>query len=447
MICVLDSVMSSGKSTYIRNFIRQNPDQKYIYVSLYLDEAKEVVEECNLDFHQPAEEDENGVKCLKLDSFHKLLKAGKNIASTHALFKLTTEETIEHLKKWNYTLIIDEVVQVIDLGEVKIKTLEYAQKLDLVEVDPITKRLLWKNKKDNAGNIEEFKRLKIMCKTDSVFLWESKDKRRKSVLVSIFPNIIFNYLKDVYVLTYMFDSSPMRLYFDMYNMPYEKYMIIGKETEDYKMVPYQMQDDGLEYKDRFNIYTGNKNDIGTVQAFGIDKKTGKKKKKSKSYFYLSSGWYDDATINDFERLRKNTDGYFRNDLRNSLSHFNMWTCFKGKEDKGEEKGTYQKRIEGKRYQAGFAPCNLRATDKMSHKTALAYLINVFINPVVVEFFKDRGVIMSDEQQKRYSISECLQWIWRSSIRLRDFKDKIDIYIPSSRMRHMFQNWLGLPSAD
>lgn len=40
-------------------------------------------------------------------------------------------------------------------------------------------------------------------------------------------------------------------------------------------------------------------------------------------------------------------------------------------------------------------------------------MNRFVNPVVKQFFKDRGVIVNEEL---YALSELLQWVFRSQIR-------------------------------
>ena len=62
-------------------------------------------------------------------------------------------------------------------------------------------------------------------------------------------------------------------------------------------------------------------------------------------------------------------------------------------------------------------------------------MNRFINPIVKQFFKDRGVTANEEL---YALSELLQWIFRSQI--RDGKP-IDLYLPSRRMREILETWL------
>ena len=48
------------------------------------------------------------------------------------------------------------------------------------------------------------------------------------------------------------------------------------------------------------------------------------------------------------------------------------------------------------------------------------------------------------REDMYALSEMIQWVWRSAI--RDGKD-IWIYIPSRRMRELFQNWLDSIAHD
>ena len=60
---------------------------------------------------------------------------------------------------------------------------------------------------------------------------------------------------------------------------------------------------------------------------------------------------------------------------------------------------------------------------------------LFLNPIIKQFFIDKGVSVEEEN---FALSEMLQWIWRSAIRNNE---KINIYIPSKRMRDLLLNWL------
>jgi hypothetical protein len=59
-----------------------------------------------------------------------------------------------------------------------------------------------------------------------------------------------------------------------------------------------------------------------------------------------------------------------------------------------------------------------------------------LNPAVKQYFLQNGVAIDEDL---YATGEMLQWIWRSAIRNGE---KINIYIPSMRMRRLLKNWLN-----
>ena len=103
----------------------------------------------------------------------------------------------------------------------------------------------------------------------------------------------------------------------------------------------------------------------------------------------------------------------------------MWTCFKD----------YKSKCKGKGYTKGFVSCNARATNEYRHKKNLTYIVNIFNNPMILKFFRSKDVKVDENT---FALSELIQWIFRSQ--LRDGK-KINIYIPSKRMRMLLEKWL------
>lgn len=55
--------------------------------------------------------------------------------------------------------------------------------------------------------------------------------------------------------------------------------------------------------------------------------------------------------------------------------------------------------------------------------------------MILKFFRSKDVKVDENT---FALSELIQWIFRSQ--LRDGK-KINIYIPSKRMRNLLENWL------
>jgi hypothetical protein len=403
MIKIIDSIMGSGKTSWAIQMINSNPDKKFIYITPYLDEVQRIKSECP-GFEEP----EVTVKGeLKLDSLNRLLAQGKNIASTHSLFKLTTKETISSLKKHDYTLIIDEVMEVVSTDDFKKDDLPTILAAGLAHIDQNTGYLIW-DKEDYDGL---YNRVKHLCQTKSVVVIDNV------ALVWVFPATIFKHFKETYILTYMFDAQIQRYYFDMNKMPYEYYSVKDAGNRNYELIEYVQNYDKSKYK--INIYTGKKNDIGTTSP-----------RKKSVYTLLSSSWYDRAAKDDLKRIKNNMVGYFKNDLK-SPSDVNVWTAFKKNELE----------LKASPYSKGFLVCNVRAMNSYRHKKAIAYVINKFINPTIVKFFKLYNIQVD---QEKYALSELLQFIFRTAI--RDGKE-INLYIPSVRMRHLLQDWLEVEHAD
>jgi hypothetical protein len=110
----------------------------------------------------------------------------------------------------------------------------------------------------------------------------------------------------------------------------------------------------------------------------------------------------------------------------------MWSTF----------NDYKTKLKGKGYTKGFCAYNIRATNDYRECYALAYMLNVFPHYSLTRYFNNRG--MQEINKDFYALSILLQWIWRS--RIRNIKDtpeqrKIDLYLPSSRMKRLLLEWL------
>ena len=147
---------------------------------------------------------------------------------------------------------------------------------------------------------------------------------------------------------------------------------------------------------------------------------------------LSKNWYSKnikGTKKDNEiiakQLIKNIQNFFKNITRTSLSD-NMWTTFK----------SFKSNLSGQGYTKGFVSCSARATNEFRNKKALAYMLNRYLNPNIKKFF---GIFDVRLNEDKYALSELLQWIFRSQIRMGK---PINIYIPSVRMRNLLIGWLN-----
>ena len=96
---------------------------------------------------------------------------------------------------------------------------------------------------------------------------------------------------------------------------------------------------------------------------------------------------------------------------------------------------YKKPLQGKGYTKSFLSCNARATNAYSDRIAVAYMCNIFFNPILKSFFEQKGVRVEED---KWALSEMLQFLFRSGIRKGE---EIKAYIPSFRMRLLLKRWL------
>ena len=106
-VTIIDAICGKGKTSWAIEYMNRNDEDKFIYITPYIDEVNRVLFGCSYrSFETPATKNSKGTK---LEDFNKLLSAGKNIVSTHALFSLVNDDTLKYLKENEYTLSsIDE---------------------------------------------------------------------------------------------------------------------------------------------------------------------------------------------------------------------------------------------------------------------------------------------------------------------------------------------------
>ena len=158
---------------------------------------------------------------------------------------------------------------------------------------------------------------------------------------------------------------------------------------------------------------------------------------------LSSKWFkikSKTSVKTIQQLKKNLNNYFRNILE-AKSDTIMWTSFKDYQSKLRGKG-YSKEFKTEQLKEidnayGFLACNARATNKYAGCYNLAYCVNIYLHPAISQFFYQKGIKVDEDL---YGLSEMIQWIWRSRIRNGE---KINIYVPSIRMRTLLKSWLDM----
>ncbi|AWD71516.1 hypothetical protein [Acinetobacter schindleri] len=414
---VYDAMMGSGKTTQIIENIRTaEKDQNFLYITPLLDECHRISgttydPEDTLKRPLITTEDDTSVHYAYIDdaplkerrfkhpsykggskaeSLQYLLKNKENVVSTHQLFMNLTPNMLDDAK--DYVLIIDETIQVYDVYTEHSSTeLEALFRLGWIHVDDDAVTLRFNREKygDNGGDPTgtKYENLATMCDLgqllyvdQKLIVWELSIDTLKS-------------FKEVWIATYMFEGSQMSAYLKSYGVEYELIRFGNKPSQIKHLV----------------TISDNKfiNEIGTKTTA------------------LSSSQFKSNKKALCEQLSKNLDNYFRNHVKAKKSD-RLWTSFK----------EAHSAIAGSRYKEEWLAFNTKATNEYKDKTNLAYLMNLYPNPMVVKASAMKGFPVKEDV---FALSEMVQWIWRSAIREGN---PINIYVPSSRMRSLLQRWLN-----
>lgn len=398
-IKVINMPMGTGKTTGIIKHMNKTYacDHKFLFITPFLHEVQRIKTECpKLDFKEPDN------KYGKLGSLKDLIVDGCNIVSTHALFKLIDAETLELLKISGYTLILDEVLEVISILPINKRDVLGLIDGKYVEV-AADGRLRWIEDSLNKTTIK-WKEEKKIIQNQSAYLIDN------NVLVYLFKPDTFDVFKDVYMLTYMFKNSLMENYCTLYNIKHTFYCVNsdGEIMEE----EYNNSEFKKRIKSNIKIYEGSLNDVGTERST------------------LSVTWYNRYIKNkkDMKIVKNNMYNFFRH-INKAKSGEVLWSAFKGNRD------IIKNKITPNGYLSAFIPCNMRATNDYGDRNILAYPLNVHLNPYITRYFNSWNIATSEDN---FALSQLLQWIWRSAIRN---DEEIYLYLPSRRMRNLLQDFL------
>lgn len=408
-IKVVDSPMGSGKTSAAIRLMNENSNRKYIFVTPYLTEGERITKACaKMSFKDPGLWDEEIGVCNKTQHVTELLRRGENVVTTHVLFGLFNDEIKEILTEQHYTLILDEVLSVID-------------KIGLTKNDWQTLFDTGRVEVDEDGLISavnyDYVRGDMYFPLKDALLHNDVYQYTGSTCVKVSRIDTFQFFESVYVLTYMFEAQFQCALFKMNGFEYE---CIGVKKD---VDGYSFTNDPEKYH---NPLKGIKNKI-EIMDYGKNNSIGDGK------YDLSAEWYKkDLDVRKHKRhalvsrkahalIRK---GFCNN--RRTPKESLMWTCFESSAEL-----LYGDSLK----EENFVACNTRAANTWGDKTNLLYLINRFCDPNFINFFSNRHISINQDD---YALSEMVQWIWRSAI--RNGKE-IKIYIPSSRMRGLLENWI------
>lgn len=410
--------MGTGKTSWAIQRMNQNTGKSFCYITPYLDEVQRIKDNTTIDIYDPKH---NGTG--KLENLNDLLASGENVVSTHSLFSRITDETRNLIRQGHYTLILDGALNPLDTYDISSDDIKLLFENELVTLDE-NNQLIWneaKNYPDSRyADIQTLAKQKsLIYLNDSVLLWN-------------IPISNFAAFDHIYILTYMFDGQIMKPYFDFHNVNCE-YKSITIFNGKYILAPYNPSaNNGAIYKELIHILQDKK-----LNAIG-DKCTA-----------LSKSWYNTCCkkgLDSLHTLKNNITNYFKNKIYAKSSTI-AWSTYVDYQDILSANGRiYTRRLSSLKRNASpesihhlqcFIPCSSSALPNIyPERFNLAYTLNIYVNPFIITYLSTRNIVVD---QDRYALYMMLQWIWKSRIRNME---PINIYIPSSRMRHLLESWIA-----
>ena len=429
---VVDAVMGSGKTTAIINYINKTKRPIIILVERQ-SEVDRISKSCQELISLSDVSNDTGI--TRTQALEEVTETGLSVVSTHQLMKRWTNKFLLSVEHFGYELIIDETLSGV-LSPVKVSASDLRQFLDNGQIErkagsKLNKVTIGKSLPSKYESLEATIQNKDCYLYD---LYQVKEDREKYCLIEAPRADLFEVFKKITVLTYLFDGSLLRSYFDLHSIGYEKFSVVDSAIVEH--IPR----DGSAFKDKVIIYDGKLNHFHATRR--------------RSNFNLSSSWCEKP-----ENQKKSARA-----LRNLVTHWKASGCIfesfaytipKDYQEKIHSSHTGSTKL-NRRYHDStirtsmsdlekksvtFIPQTIRGTNEFSHKRFMAYLPNTFMNPLIEGFLKEHELVADEET---FALSQMVQWLWRGCIR----NDEVmHVFIPSRRMRMLFMTWLGYSNEE
>lgn len=401
-IKIIDQPCGSGKTTaMINNF---NNQDKYLVIVPLLSEVDRIVEGSKeVVFVQPhANDNDNGTKYASLE---ESIMLGRNIVSTHKMYEGLAQLASAGLLS-DYHIIIDEVPNVVQAIATKSKTSidEFYIDAGFMVVDEVSGLVRptqkWIESQDQVSDTLSPMILNA-AKSGCLYLQD------RQMFIWALPEIILQSGLSLTVLTYKSDGSLFVAYLYKLGLPFEVETNAGVD-EQFR-------------KDAAKLVT-----IKDIPALSGLKFTYVEQQKG-----LSSSRYCNTVSFALKNLRgrKLKDV----DVDKILITCKKEAWLKPANDNKFKLGPLAKN--SRLGDASWIANTTRGTNNYSHCSHLIYLYDQHPNPYIARWLGNSTKEFADA----YALTELIQWVWRSRVRRGE---PIIVYLPSSRMRALFETWLS-----
>ncbi len=403
-----DRPMGTGKTqTLLHGF---DPNTKYLVVHEYLEQCQEVIDNpAGVHFEQPVAHSGR----TKGDHLHILIRQGKNVVTTHALYTSLVE-----LAKYgwlsDYVIVIDETLEPLGTPQGPEKGVwEALVRDEWVSVNRQTGKV--------TASAKWGERRKDVSKTLTPQLLEAAKAgllyvtQNRHMFVIPIPVELLTAGNSVTIMTFMAESSPLTAYLERLGVPY----VINRDFQEEAKLRSEIRRwvtlrsisalDGLKFS-----YTGQTNPRGRAKV-----------------------------CNRVQNALKNLRGRLLGGIPLEMI---MISC--AKENWYNRRGSIFDENTPSSFSKGsrmFGACwvnpSVRGLNKFRHCSIAISLYDYHLHPAILEWL---GKENDREFKDRFAVSELLQFLYRSRIRCRSSipDPSVTLFLPSGRMRDRFLTWVN-----
>lgn len=436
---VVDAPCGAGKTTVTIEYVRKSTTPQIILVER-LDDCSTIKDALGSKITRICDEaDKDGTS--KFKALIKAVTRGEHIVTTHASLKFWNTEFLQDCQSMNYSLIIDESVdsclQSLNIANRDTKGFLDDGRLSTRDENGLQRVFL--DRIDDEGYClpEKYRPLEKVIKNKAVYLVEAKDSL--TLIETLRPDL-WTYFAEIKILTYLFNGSILKHYFELFGIPHSPLSIVGDSYGEYKEI------DGSHFRPLIDI-SKKFNDFDVTRASDRSWRGG-----------LTNTWSSCKTRGK-QRLKSvecNLRNYYRSICKSEgASTYDFAWCFPqeffgavhscavGRKALAQQywKGDRSKLSEDDQEKVTFLPMTLRGSNSWRHKRHMAYLPNTYMNVSVKFFLQSQGLKVDEDA---FCLNQTIQWVFRSAIR---DGESITLWLPSKRTRHLFLKWLGYEDKD
>ena len=406
VVNIVDSIMGSNKTNRIIEWMDNNPQNSYIYVSPLLSEVGQGSRLHN-NLKNIVLEIPSSDEGTKSDSLFNMLVKGDNIACTHKLYLSMREKHFSEIAKKDYIIIIDEEVDVIGGFDRYSKSdMKWLIKKGDITISDEDGMVSWIGDRSDINGKHKYLDFLSFCDSKSLYA----TRRSDTMMCTQLPIRLFECAKKVIIITYMFEGNILDCFLKLK----------GFEVQEFKGI----SPDKTTKEDIRKLLTV----IPPTEKM--------------AEYSLSSTWFAEANgkqlndVSNYIRTIANRLGYTNQDV--------MWTVPKSRAVRGSNKT--KKLVRPVSYSiykdddGVKKPCWLaaqtRATNIYRDKKLMVHCYNRHPILPVSSYLQDYGYPVDLQV---FATSELLQWAFRGCIRKGE---PMTLAIGSKRMHNFLLQWLA-----